>query len=284
MNPVIVIGMHRSGTSLMVKVLEKLGVFMGADQEANGESLFFNLTNVWILRQAHTRWDNPKNFKYFSNEAKNILVPLTKKRLTSFNNKKYFGKIREQRSFSNINFLWGWKDPRNTFTLDVWKEIFGNMKIIHIYRNPMDVINSLSQREKRIKPNFGNSIRTKIREKIYGFKLPQEDLFYRSFRSLSFEGGFSLWKEYTEKALSVSINDPSQIYHLSFEELLTAPSESVKKLSTFLKTEKKKIDHRFMNINRKYAFVENPDLIKFYHKIKEDEMVVKLGYGNIYQS
>ena len=91
MKPVIVIGMHRSGTSLIVKVLEKLGVFMGADQEHNGESLFFNTINEWILNQSHIRWDNPENYKYFSTKAKETLIPIIKNRMKSYHKKEYFG-------------------------------------------------------------------------------------------------------------------------------------------------------------------------------------------------
>ena len=40
-DPIIIIGMHRSGTTLLSKLLEKCGVFMGTKKEENNESIFF---------------------------------------------------------------------------------------------------------------------------------------------------------------------------------------------------------------------------------------------------
>lgn len=53
--------MHRSGTSLLVKILQELGVFMGMDLEHNSESKFFIEVNEWMLNQAGASWDNPEN-------------------------------------------------------------------------------------------------------------------------------------------------------------------------------------------------------------------------------
>ena len=39
--PVVVIGMHRSGTSIMAMLLDQLGVFMGSSRDQNYESTFF---------------------------------------------------------------------------------------------------------------------------------------------------------------------------------------------------------------------------------------------------
>ena len=281
MKPVIVIGMHRSGTSLIVKLLEELGVFMGADQEHNGESLFFNTINKWILHQAHASWDNPENYNYLSYEAKETLVPIIKNRLNSFYKKKYFGKLRKQISFFDIDFLWGWKDPRNTFTIDIWKEIFIDLKIIHIHRNPMDVINSLCKREESNITNIGNPTRTGIRKKLFGLKLPQSNLFVQSFRSLDYSGGFSLWKEYVTRSFSIS-DDFSEIYHVSYEELISSSEKVIKDLSVFLELSdiplpaKEHIDSKKL-----FTFLNNPELVNFYQNICSDNLVRKLNYGNI---
>ena len=58
-SPLVVIGMHRSGTRLLVKVLEKLGVFMGADQQADSESIAFMQINEEILHQCGAFWSEP---------------------------------------------------------------------------------------------------------------------------------------------------------------------------------------------------------------------------------
>ncbi len=281
MKPVIVVGMHRSGTSLMVKILEELGVFMGADQEHNGESLFFMEINKWIMHQTHASWDNPQNCKYLSEEAKETLIPIIKNRLKSFHKKDYFGKLRKQNSFSDTDFQWGWKDPRNTFTFDVWKEIFINSKIIHIYRNPIDVAESLIQREKKIRTNIGNPTGTGIRKKLYGLRFPQKNLFAQSFRCLDYSGCFSLWKEYITQAFNIS-DDPSTIIHISFEELISSTEEVIANLSDFLKLKNNIIvANNIFDFERKFAFLNNPELVDYYRKVRYDKLMKKLNYGHL---
>lgn len=66
--PVIIIGMHRSGTSLLSRVLEQTGVFMGNKKDENNEALFFLKFNDWILKQANATWDNPYNYTCVNEE------------------------------------------------------------------------------------------------------------------------------------------------------------------------------------------------------------------------
>jgi len=280
LKPVIIIGMHRSGTSLIVKILEELGVFMGADQEKNNESLFFIEINKWIFQQAYSSWEHPEMCRCLSEEAKETLIPIIKNRLTSYHKKRYFGSIKPA-SFENINFHWGWKDPRNTFTIDIWQKIFGDVKIIHIHRNPLDVIASLYKRENKLNTNVGNPTGTGIKKKLYGLKLPKKNLFLPIFRFTSYDGLFRLWKEYVSQALSIS-NDSKEIIHLSYEELITNPQKKILELTTFLEIESKNILREdFFDIKRKNAFLNNPELVEFYKKIKDDALLIKLNYGDV---
>jgi len=280
LKPIIVIGMHRSGTSMMVKILENFGVFMGNDKEHNEESLFFIELNDWILNQSYASWDDPENYKYLSDGAKETLIPIIKNRLNSYHRKKYFGR-KQPTSFFNYDLPWGWKDPRNTFTIDIWQKIFGDVKIIHLYRNPLDVIASLYKREKRQNKNIGNPTRTGIKKKLYGIRLPKKNLFLPIFRFSNYYGLFNLWKEYVSQSLSIS-DDSKKIIHISYEELISNPQEIISELTAFLEIEPKNtLPKDFFNIKRKNAFLNNPELIAFYEKIKNDELVKKLNYGNI---
>src|SRR3954449_9453301 len=63
--PVIFIGMHRSGTSMLGRLLEELGMFFGTRKDENNEALFFQEMNNWLLTQCGGRWDNPGPFKDF---------------------------------------------------------------------------------------------------------------------------------------------------------------------------------------------------------------------------
>ena len=40
-NPIIIIGMHRSGTSMLSKILEDSDIFLGNNKDINNEALFF---------------------------------------------------------------------------------------------------------------------------------------------------------------------------------------------------------------------------------------------------
>ncbi len=281
MQPIIVIGMHRSGSSLLVKVLQELGVFMGSDFEENNESMFFNKINDWMLFQAGASWDNPENFNYISNDFKALMAEIVENRLNTIHLKKYLGNGK--RSLNESDFIWGWKDPRNTFTLDVWKEIFPEARIIHIYRNPVDVISSLIKREASKITVTGNPTKTGIKKKYFGFKLPQERLFYHSFKSLDIQAAYNMWKEYVEKALKVEKS--SSTLNISYENLIENSLETCNAISTFCNIDKehKNLERLVQGFDqsRKFAFTKEEELKEFYEIIKYDELVVKLGYGNI---
>ena len=54
-------------------------------------------------------------------------------------------KFLRSYKLSDIDTRWGWK-TLEILTLPIWKSIFPDSKIIHIYRNPVDVANSLKYR------------------------------------------------------------------------------------------------------------------------------------------
>ena len=41
--PIVIIGMHRSGTSIVTRMLEQLGLFVGKKKDMNHEALFFSV-------------------------------------------------------------------------------------------------------------------------------------------------------------------------------------------------------------------------------------------------
>ena len=47
--PIIITGMHRSGTSLLSEILIHSGIYMGSKLDSNNESVFFQRINKWIL-------------------------------------------------------------------------------------------------------------------------------------------------------------------------------------------------------------------------------------------
>ena len=57
--PIVVVGMHRSGTSLVSRLLDKLGILMGRDLQEDHESKFFIGLNKWIYANAGADWARP---------------------------------------------------------------------------------------------------------------------------------------------------------------------------------------------------------------------------------
>jgi len=280
--------MHRSGTSLLVKILQELGVFMGVDLEHNSESEFFIEINEWLLQQAGASWDNPLNFEFAPRDFTMTMADIVRKRMRSSQRSKYLGKLNSSKykSISKLDFSWGWKDPRNTFTFEVWKELFPEAKIIHIHRNPTDVINSLMKREEELASTFkGNSVYQWIKKQLFAKWLPSHRLLYHPFRCVDAQGTFGLWKEYVGKALEITSNKNTDSLQLSYEELLEYPEKVVPKIAGFCGIETPKnleeISSSLIDISRKYAFVNDETLLDLYNQIKEDELVRKLGYHNI---
>jgi len=154
--PIIILGMHRSGTTMLSKILEQLGVFMGWRKEENNEAIFFLKFNDWILKQANATWDNPYNYTLAGEDFKNLMAELADKYIKSIRRLEYLGfkKFLKYKNLKELDFPWGWKDPRNTFTIDIWLKVFPDAKIIHIYRNPIDVAESLRNRALKYRNNF----------------------------------------------------------------------------------------------------------------------------------
>ncbi len=157
--PVIVIGMHRSGTSMLTRFIQDLGVFMGKDLSENDESKFFMDLNRWLLFQAGASWDVPKAVDHMDPVFVKRSADLAKRRLGSVLSRQYLGFARflKYRNVCNVRESWGWKDPRNTLLLPVYQKLFPEARIVHIHRNPIDVAVSLKNRELMIPEREGFS-------------------------------------------------------------------------------------------------------------------------------
>jgi len=142
--PIIIMGMHRSGTSLLSRMLESLGLFLGKSKDENNEAVFFQSINDWLLRQTGGAWDNPAPFRYLLDSpdiSQRTTDYIRRYLLTSPRAASYVGwfDYLRHRRLAPLARAWGWKDPRNTFTLPIWLDIFPEAKIIHLHRAGMDV-------------------------------------------------------------------------------------------------------------------------------------------------
>lgn len=160
--PVVVIGMHRSGTSLVAGMLAMLGVYMGPDvglpepagwrkrEEDSGlfttgyaEARDFYLLNSLLLARSGATWNNVRPFlerrrkAEFAGMSLMILQAATAGQLrTSF--------LSGWRGPHDAP--WGWKDPRTSLTLPYWLRLFPSARVIHVRRDPEAVLDSLHRR------------------------------------------------------------------------------------------------------------------------------------------
>lgn len=275
-HPVIVCGMHRSGTSLVTKIIESQGVFMGDKKQGDNESVFFIDINEKIFKMINAGWDNPDNFNFVNRFFNKNIIHIINNELKSFHSIKYFGfsKYFNNHNFLKIKYDWGWKDPRNTFTADYWKEIFPDAKIIHIYRNPVDVAHSMRIRQQ----NFIEKYEESDDFKNYCNKIK---FLGTSYRCLDLDEGFMLWEKYISRAFKIEKN----IHHISYEELLNDPENEIKLLMDFIKIfpKKKAFNSEISNIDksRLFAFIGDKELEDFYLKVKDNRWVKKLNYQNL---
>jgi hypothetical protein len=268
-DPVIFIGMHRSGTSMLGRLLEELGMFFGARKDENNEAIFFQDLNEWLLGQCGARWDTPGAFKeYFwrNDEVLKWTELYIRNLLASPRCIQFLGVRRfALGGIGGLNTPWGWKDPRNTFTLPVWLRIFPNAKVVSIERNGVDVAQSLRTRENRILEDAPRFYR---KNRMAFFLRPRRSGFAHSPRCLALEDGFALWEEYTSEAGSMIGQLPAdRVLALRYEDVLENPVKWLGESATFcgLKVSNSQLESAVKNIraDRAKAYESDADLASF---------------------
>lgn len=144
---IVVLGMHRSGTSALMGVLHRLGVEVGPRllpaQEGVNERGFWEHTELVevhdrLLRRLDSSWDD--------------VCPLPEAWWASPTVAPFRQEIMQilQRDFADQP-LWGLKDPRLCRLLPLWRDIFTafrcQVSCVIITRHPHEVVCSLAQRD-----------------------------------------------------------------------------------------------------------------------------------------
>jgi hypothetical protein len=145
MGPFIVLGPHRSGTSLVANVLHCLNVKMGDrfprtnrwNSRGYWEDVDFIRLNVWILRKAGGKWSKPPDphrilaaGEHYEQEIKSLLL------------------AKEKRNRSVKGQRWGWKDPRTCLTIPAILPYLDNPHFIVVQRSRAEMIRSLMRRHR----------------------------------------------------------------------------------------------------------------------------------------
>jgi len=221
--PLIIIGMHRSGTSMIAQRMIDFGIYMGRDinYELHAESRFWQHLNRKIMERHGGSWrfvapviekmHISEVVKEEANKLESLLFDecyicdfLRIRHRISW----YFG-IRPFR-------LWGWKDPRSSITLPVWLSLFPKARVIHIIRNGIDSAISLHRRETKENP----------KNQIYN-KYSYLTKFYEFFR---------LWEDYVYAIFNYcKVLSERQYFEIRYEDILRNPSDELKSILSFIK-------------------------------------------------
>ncbi|HYM59278.1 MAG TPA: sulfotransferase [Thermoanaerobaculia bacterium] len=192
--PIFVLGMHRSGTSVVAQILNALGVYAGRPDELAPPDIF-NPTGFWehnevaalnrqILQALGATWvDSPR---------------ADISRLSGEQRAGYVGRARRivARSLQGRGpFLI--KDPRISLLFPLWREALQNPVCVIAWRDPMAVARSLATRDKR--PHLGS---------------------------------LAAWEHYTRTLLRDTEGVPRVL--VSYEELLVEPARITRELHAAL--------------------------------------------------
>lgn len=278
--PIIILGMHRSGTTMITKMLENLGLFVGAEKEINHEALFFWEINNWIFDLHTATAEKPYNMRYKNPACEKVILESLDYFVQSGKRKQYLGKFTSQyKNIKALDFPFGWKDPKNTYTIDFWKYIFPNPKIIHIYRNPIDAVSSYIERDLALKNKFEWNWKKKLKR---DFLISKN--FHQNFRLTNIQEGYNLWEEYVSKARLLKQEFPNYM-EIKYEDFLANPQPHLLQLTEFcdLKKDASTIDQEAKKIenSRAYAFTKNEHYVAIFEQLKNKPIVQQLGYHTI---
>lgn len=282
MGPLIICGMHRSGTSLLCRSLETIGLFTGQEKEHNHESIFFLTLNQWMFEQLGASWDNTYNMRFINDELAGYFMTVIRNVLGGPSATTYTGPDPRHRALfaPGSDIPWGWKDPRNTFTADIWTLLFPEARILHICRNPLDVAGSLRRREQEILEHNRGALSQMLPEQLDGTMQ-----FQQSPRLFHLEEGLALWEEYTSRALVLEKQYGSRALRVRYEDFLADPERELSRIAGFagLAPAAGQVESAIRDVNpeRRYAFTHDAELVAAYRDFRHRDIMQVLGYDNL---
>lgn len=201
---VLVLGMHRSGTSLIAEILGALGLYLGRPAELIGISPFnerghFELLPAVefdndVLEQAGGTWDRPPAMGRVEALVGKVQPPID----------RWFGSAP----------AWAFKDPRLCLTLPVWLHALSGseVRVVHVLRDPHAVADSLVLRNADAEPPASH------------FKKGQMKL----------ADGLGLCTEYNRRATVYVEASGLRRLVVRYDDVLASPVVEVRRLAEFL--------------------------------------------------
>ncbi len=130
----VVLGMHKSGTTLVSQLLHRSGIDMG-DGFEDGRS--YDQGNQWERREAYL-----------------VNLDLVGGRETAYFSLHHYREIKGLPSSAQASAMrelilqcaskgghWGFKEPLTCLTYTAWKSVLPPHRVVGVYRNPLEVMN-----------------------------------------------------------------------------------------------------------------------------------------------
>ena len=214
MSIVTVIGMHRSGTSLLCKLLDSCGVKFPGDllvASDNPDGHFENKNLLSFHKELLISRGLDKDGLELKQAPSNF----------STDEKKTAKETFEKEFDKNGHGYFGWKDPRNTLFVDNWNEILSDHFFICIFRNYWEVADSLVRRDYQAMVYPTRNFLKRIKWFLY-WKITERS---------NFKKYLNQWIIYNEVVISfMSVNAKNRIL-ISSNNLKNNPEEVINRIN-----------------------------------------------------
>lgn len=127
---VVILGMHKSGTTLVARLFHESGISMGrfdADKSYDQGNHFERATMLEINRRILGDQDH-ESFDSFRGIGQNLPEPAILRKMHQAVQKAEQG-----------HSPWGFKDPRTSLTYGLWKPVLPAHRIVFVFRHPEEV-------------------------------------------------------------------------------------------------------------------------------------------------
>jgi hypothetical protein len=215
--PIIITGMHRSGTSLVASLLQEGGLSIGerllGPNEGNRKGHFEDVDFVELHEDilAHNG---------------------TSLYLDDLPAQLQIGEDHQQRAAALIDArrdeaLWGWKDPRTALFLDFWFRLMPGAKFVFVFRPAEQVVDSLRRRQD---PG--------LMHHFHGAWV----LNRLGFSTFRMKQALNMWRHYNREIIRFAEAHAEQCCMLDVRSLVEDPSRSFRRLRDRLGFEIGRVD------------------------------------------
>lgn len=130
---IMILGMHRSGTSLTASWLQSCGLHIGNNLAGNAIGNVRGQFEDIEFLQLHDAILKSNGLSY----------KVSTQKINTFH---WQTKMAEIIQAKNVNTIWGWKEPRTCLFLKEYHQLIPDSKALIIYRPYLDVVDSLVRR------------------------------------------------------------------------------------------------------------------------------------------